>query len=93
VKQVWKYQIPFADKWTLKDIPCGSEILTVQQQQGLLCVWVLVPIHIDIPKRNYDIYCRGTGHNIDPMEVGRYINTIQVAPNLIFHFFCGAGQS
>lgn len=89
MKSVYKYPIRFEDTLELT-LPVGAQLLTVQMQQGMLCLWALVDP--EAPKRAYTLHCRGTGHRIGP-EVGRYINTIQVEGGaLIFHYFCGAGE-
>lgn len=92
MRSVYKYPIRFDDTLTLS-LPVGAQFLSVQTQQGGLCLWALVDTRPDVPKRDYTLHCRGTGHPVGE-DVGRYINTIQVQNGaLIFHFFCGAGEA
>lgn len=69
-------------------MPKGAEILTVQTQNGIPCIWALVDIEAEKEPRVFDIF--GTGHPVTfDMGVERkYINTFQLKGGaLVFHLF------
>lgn len=81
-KAVWKYNL---DEVTKIGVPSGYQILTVQLQQGIPCVWILV--NTENPKEEVTIKIYGTGHTIED-NIGKYLGTFQVASGtLIFHAF------
>jgi hypothetical protein len=85
-KEIWKYTIhPFTVKVRM---PEGAEILTVQIQNGVPCIWVLVNPENELEIRNFEIF--GTGQKI-ACDIGverKYINTFQMENgSLVFHLF------
>lgn len=86
-KQIWKYELNTHSQQTIK-MPKGAEILTVQNQIGIPCIWALVD-----PKAEMEdiiIETSGTGQAIgyDMGTSRKYIGTYQMAGgNLIFHVF------
>lgn len=81
--QIWKYEL----KAVLNDLhmPVGAEILSVQVQRDIICLWAKV--NIDAPKAYRTFELIGTGH---PMSEGpaTYIDTVQLAEGyLAFHIF------
>lgn len=84
MKAIYKYPIAVIDEQTI-EIPLGGQILAVQMQNEIPCMWVLVdPQHV-IVKRDFRIY--GTGQQI-PDSAGLYIGTFQLRGGmLVFHLF------
>jgi hypothetical protein len=83
-RQIWKFPIAIRDEQSLL-MPRGSEILSVQEQKGLICVWALADIDAPFEKRLIRIY--GTGHPIEG-EPGEFIATVQTdGGNLMRHIF------
>lgn len=85
-KQIWKFPIyPYK---TDIEIPIDAEILTVQTQNGIACIWALVNPNNNKELRHFELY--GTGHDIS-YETGieiKYINTFQIhGGDLVFHLF------
>ena len=84
MKTIWKITLQTIDLQGVQ-IPQGSELLTVQVQNGAPCLWVLCdseakPVH-------QDIAIHGTGHEI-PATTGDYIGTYQLSGGaLVFHVF------
>lgn len=84
--QIWKYPIKTTDSQYVF-MPEGAEILTVQMQDEVPCIWAIVdPENEKIPR-----YLRifGTGHNIKE-SIGKlsYVGTYQInEQNLVFHIF------
>ena len=85
-KQIWKFEL--YPNVTVIDMPKGAEILTVQTQDEIPFIWVLVnPENLE-EKRQFEIY--GTGHDIycDMGIERKYINTFQLSGgSLVFHLF------
>jgi len=85
MREIWKYQLPDSGCVTL-NLPKFAEILTVQMQRRIACLWALVDPKAETEQRTFLV--AGTGHPIK--EDGRleYINTIQMfGGDLIFHIF------
>jgi len=59
---IWKYELKVQDTQEI-DIPCGYEVLMVNTQKGIPCLWVRVDPNS--PKLREIIYTHGTGHNIE----------------------------
>lgn len=68
-------------------LPEDAEILTVQIQNGIPCIWAIVDTKNDLKHRK--IVTIGTGHEISNMgRFQKYIGTYQYdANNLVFHVF------
>jgi len=84
-KVIWKFELETTDKQRIK-IPLGAEILTIQTQDGVPCIWALV----NPDNTNEDIFIEifGTGHEINyGMGADRkYLGTYQLG-SLVFHVF------
>lgn len=85
-KQIWKYQLVIDDDQHLR-IPKGGEVLSIQVQHDVPCLWVLVEPEEEKETRVFDMY--GTGHPIDCDDVERkFIGTFQSPTGmLVFHVF------
>lgn len=83
--RIYKYKIETTDTQVV-ELPIGSEILTIQTQNGSPCLWAMVNEKEDsTERRTIDIF--GTGHNIDS-TLRRYIGTYQLHDGgLVFHCF------
>ncbi len=82
--QVWKYTIDATDSFKLS-MPEDAEVLSVQVQNGGICMWAKVnPNNLLMPR----CFClRGTGHDFTGKE-GRFVGTFQLAAGtLVFHLF------
>lgn len=91
-KAVFKYPLSVADSQEIQ-MPEGAEILSVQVQGGVVCLWALVDMDAKETTRRFELY--GTGHDFRPGEQ-KFIGTIQLyAGSIVFHVFehlgfCGA---
>ncbi len=85
MKTIHKYQLSAADEQEIP-MPVNAQILSVQMQDGIACLWAVVDTCEVIANRK--IHIRGTGHSLG--NVGRYISTFQLAGGrLVFHAFEG----
>ena len=88
-KEIWKYILrPII---TL-DVPAGSQILSVQEQFGEICIWMLVDPTLEKEERRFEVY--GTGHpiNYDMGTWRTYIGTVKLENgSLIMHIFENIG--
>jgi hypothetical protein len=84
VTTIWKYILHIADEITI-GMPEGAVVLSVQDQQGIACLWVKVdPTK---PKVNRDFAIFGTGHPINRDRL-HFIGTIQQHEGaLVWHVF------
>ena len=86
-KQIWKYEIVTTNTQSLT-IPYGAEILTIQDQKGTLCMWVLVDPNEEKEKRVFEVFGTGQDIHYDLGVSRKYIGTYQErAGHLIFHLF------
>jgi hypothetical protein len=67
-------------------MPKGAEILTVQRQGNMACIWAIVDPNADRERRVFEVF--GTGQSMhDDMGVEReYVNTFQQGP-YVWHVF------
>lgn len=74
--EIWKTKLEITDKQTIQ-LPQGAEILSVQTQNEIPCLWALVDRHQFTEPRIIEIF--GTGQDIhEDMGVERkYIGTFQ----------------
>lgn len=91
-KSIYKYQLSVTDTQTI-ELPVGAEILTVQTQNEMPCLWALVnPNEIKKEIHVFEIF--GTGNPVN-YEIGvsrRYISTFQLGGGqLVFHVFENTG--
>ena len=88
---IWKYELAVTDVQNIS-IPIGAKILTVQVQNGLPCLWVLVDPKADKEMRCFEIFGTGTPVLSDMGTSREYISTFQIRQgNLIFHVFENTG--
>lgn len=88
-KTIWKFPLEITDIQKV-NMPDKAEILTVQMQNGIPCLWALVdPDEALFDEREIEIF--GTGNHIvydNNIVWHKYISTIQLnGGSLIFHVF------
>jgi hypothetical protein len=90
IKKVFKYELAVNDAFPIS-MPKGAEILTVQVQKGVPCLWALVDPETPEEVRHFRM--AGTGHCIscnDERFNYKYISSFQLGEgSLIFHVFEG----
>ncbi len=86
MKTIWKYELTASDENDLQ-MPEGAEVLTVQVQGGLVCIWAIVDDTAPLTSRCFEIF--GTGHRIeDGSGKRKYVGTFQLqGGSLVFHVF------
>lgn len=83
MRTIWKFEAPVDDALTIA-MPLGADVLSVQVQAGVPCIWARVDPGMPLESR---AFCwRGTGHPADVL--GPFIGTIQMH-TLVFHLFEG----
>jgi hypothetical protein len=80
--KIFKYPLTLTDKQTIL-LPIGAELLTIQNQNGSLCLWASVDEKAFLEARTFAIY--GTGNPL-PESIGRYISTVQM-DGFVWHIF------
>lgn len=83
-KSVWKYPVPIADYFVL-EMPRGAEILYLDEQQKLLCLWALVQPGAAREKRAFRL--AGTGHPILENNLDYVDSLVMLGGDLVFHLF------
>lgn len=81
---IWKYPLKLQDHQSV-DMPLGAEILTVQFQDGIPCLWAKVDSMMH-NKKLRSIALVGTGHPVSEDGGCRYIGTCQQGP-FVWHWF------
>lgn len=82
MKTIYKYELSVAEN--LIELPLGSEVLTVQTQNGEPHIWVKLDDEVRETKE-HGFYVVGTGWKLD--EIGEYIGTCQTPNGLVWHVF------
>ena len=86
-KEIWKFPLDVNDKQFIR-IPENSELLSVQTQNEIPCIWALVNPSEKTEERCFEIF--GTGHQIhyDMGTDRKFIGTFQLNDGaLVFHLF------
>lgn len=82
MKTIYKYVLEVTDEQFVK-MPQGAKILTIQPQNGQLCMWA--EVDTDAPIGERVIWCYGTGHSI-PGWLDAYIGTFHNGL-FVWHFY------
>ena len=83
MKKIFKYELRVMGLNQL-EIPKGHQVLTVQMQKGIMCLWVLVDP--EETTQEIRIVVVGTGHPIESNL--HYIGTVQqLGGSLMWHVF------
>lgn len=86
--RIFKYPLKVEDRQVI-ELPTGFEILTVQVQKGVPCLWVKVnPLN---GSEFVNIYTYGTGYHIpEERRHDKYLGTYMINEgDLVFHAFLG----
>jgi hypothetical protein len=86
MKTIWKYDVPITDHFSL-ELPAGAELLTVQVQFGVPCIWAIVDPEKPLVETQFHLF--GTGHAIN-QETGKltYVGSFQMLGGmLVWHLF------
>lgn len=84
MRTVFKYPVPFDDRFTL-ELPCVHELLHFDNQHEQPCLWALVDPESAPMKRSFRL--AGTGHRIEETSL-RFVGTAQFrSGSLVFHLF------
>lgn len=87
MKTIWKYDLQITSRQTLL-MPRGSVPLSVQQQNGRLCLWAVVDP--SAPMVGRDIQILGTGNPVRADAVLAFLGTVQMQEGaLVLHVFEG----
>jgi hypothetical protein len=86
MKTIWKFKLQTTDEQQIL-MPKGSEILTVQIQDGEPCIWAMInEPNAEAEKRYIEVF--GTGNPILSHGPRKYIGTYQLRGGaLVFHVF------
>lgn len=84
MKTIWKFPFKISDVVRFM-APEHSEVLSIQMQNGVSCIWMLVCPGNRLIEKKFRIV--GTGHPIDGF-LGKFVGTIQEANGLlVWHIF------
>lgn len=86
MRRIFKYSFPVTDKFSM-DLPLGGRILTVQDQHGTACMWVVFD---DALKKNETREFRviGTGRPIPDYDDLEYVATFKSLDGaFVWHLF------
>ena len=82
MRTIWKFPLPGFNGYVM--VPFGAEILTVQMQERVPCIWALVNPNAKKVPQEFRIF--GTGHDVDVPRNWRYLGTVQNG-GLVWHVF------
>lgn len=82
MRTIWKFPLSVSDKQVIA-MPKGANILTVQSQNGVGCIWAEVSPRADIKRRTF--LTVGTGHDV-PRDARKYVGTYQSGP-FVWHVY------
>lgn len=86
MKIIYKYELQVTDYQEIYP-PKGFQILTVQMQRGVICLWALVDN--TQPTEMVSIAVVGTGNPFPWEPLWKYVGTVQQGEFLVWHVFYG----
>jgi len=81
--RVYKYQFKIEDEFHVY-LPLGFQILKVECQNDVPCMWALV--NPESPKESVRFRLYGTGHDINVADIGDHVATFQQG-RFVWHLF------
>lgn len=86
MKAIWKFPLSMIDSQSIL-MPEGAQVLAVQVQGGVPCLWALVDT--EAPQVSQTVRIHGTGHRCDDtLDRHNYLGTFQLERGaLVFHVF------
>lgn len=84
MKRIFKYPVEITDDSKIM-MPRGADVLSVQMQGEVPCVWTLVDDAAPMVKRKFKL--RGTGHPAEDLFADMFVGTFQMRGGLVFHLF------
>jgi hypothetical protein len=85
--KIFKYEFAISDNVEIP-MPRGAELLTVQVQRGIPCLWARVDTTEPRTSRRFRIF--GTGHEMPSYDAwnGQYVGTFQMEGGaLVWHLY------
>lgn len=88
MKTIWKYELNPGNPYVI-GMPEGAEILTVQVQNNVPCIWAKVDTEAELEERIFYVFATGQEIDLDGQDVYlAYIGTFQLnGGSLVFHVF------
>ena len=86
-RTIWKYTLEIVDSQTI-EVPGGSELLSVIEQNNELVLYALV--NPSIPTQSFNVQIKGTGHPVDSTLLLNYyfFGTVSTRNgSLVWHIF------
>lgn len=85
MRKIYKFPLEVTNEQRV-EMPEGSEILCVQMQHGVPCVWAVGIEGAAKVKRTFAVY--GTGHPMITRQADKYVGTVQEHGGaLVWHVF------
>lgn len=88
MRTIWKYPLKVVDTQTI-ELPCGSEILSVKDKNGILTMWVELDTY-EVKKQDVNISIVSTGSSIwfdtKYMESPKFLDSV-VMGNFVWHVY------
>ena len=86
MKKIWKFPLELADEQVIQ-VPAGADILCVQVQLDVLCMWALVDPSAKLVTERFYVF--GTGWEVPEEITGlNYVGTVQINEgHEIYHIF------
>ena len=89
MRAVWKYELRITDTQLLQ-MPRSAEVLTVANQGGKLCIWVLLdPSDTPLVNRRFLVVGTGNACSVDDYE---YLGSAVISP-FVWHVFHSITES
>jgi hypothetical protein len=87
-RSIWKFPLELLDKQVI-NMPKNSDILAVQVQNGVICLWAMVDPFVEKVPKAFHIVCTGrrVGQDIEG-GYASYLGTVQM-DQFVWHIFEG----
>lgn len=89
MKTIWKFELEIDDTVTIQAPGHPVDYLSVEIQNGKLCLWAIVDDFYEMETRK--LFIRGTGAPLGNAQPKQYIGTAHdTARGLVWHVFDGS---
>ena len=86
-KTIWKFPLKLTDGQNIS-FPIGAKFLSIQDQNGIPCLWALVDPDADTEIRFIEIFGTGSPVGYDMGVRRKYISTFQMqGRTFVYHAF------
>ena len=86
LSRIYKYELIIKKDEAEVELPSFHQILSIQNQNGILCLWAKVNTDPNVKKIKKKFIIKNTGQDADDLAYDSYITTVQIG-GFVKHIF------